>query len=352
MISKLNKIKSITRNTLDKRHELVYVVEQPEWSINWDGRQLTDNLNKLELIRSRTSTTYLGLRNKIIHFGSINTIIDHENVANIDKSNKIILTWFHIIENDKKVKFIPQLLKVVDIFHTASNNTKRKLVGFGIPENKITVIPLGVDLDYFKPMSSDEKNRIKKRLGLPLDKFIIGSFQKDGVGWGKGIEPKLVKGPDIFCDVVEKLSKRSPIFVLLTGPARGYVKKRLEDAKINYKHDYLKNYLDIVDYYNAIDLYLMTSREEGGPKAILESWACGVPIVSTTVGMAPDIINDKQNGMLTQIDDISNLLSKSLNIFEDRKIGKIITNNGLTSVKEFDWRLIASKYYDEIYKKL
>ena len=110
--------------------------------------------------------------------------------------------------------------------------------------------------------------------------MVIGSFQKDGKGWGEGNEPKLIKGPD----------------VLLTGPARGYVKTGLESLKIPCKHLYLQDYREIGKYYQALDAYLVTSREEGGPKGVLESMASGIPLISTRVGQAQDLVKQGING--------------------------------------------------------
>ena len=94
---------------------------------------------------------------------------------------------------------------------------------------------MGVDLKVFNPVDNEEQSKLKMEHGIPEGKILIGSFQKDGIGWGKGLEPKLIKGPDIFDKVAEKLSKNYPIFVVLVGPARGFVKRELEKRNIPYK---------------------------------------------------------------------------------------------------------------------
>ena len=66
---------------------------------------------------------------------------------------------------------------------------------------------------------------------------VIGSFQKDGIGWSEDFSPKYVRGSDVFCDVVELIAKKYPVFVLLTGPAREYVKSRLTNSNIRFHHE-------------------------------------------------------------------------------------------------------------------
>ena len=58
------------------------------------------------------------------------------------------------------------------------------------------------------------------------------------------------------------MSKTLPIVVLLTGPSRGYIKEELTKRNIKFKHVYLRNYEEIVDYYHALDLYIVSSKKE------------------------------------------------------------------------------------------
>jgi glycosyltransferase involved in cell wall biosynthesis len=324
-------------------------VEGANWSIDHDGRSITTNLRD---VSSMVVTTYRGIRNSLVHFGSINTFMANGQLRLPHKSNKIVVTWFHISPNDKRVELIPEAIKYVDLWHTSCNITRDKLIEFGVLKEKIRVIPLGVNLNAFSVPTPEQKKNIRSNLGISKRKVVIGSFQKDGNGWGEGLEPKMIKGPDILCDVIEQLAKRYELFVLLTGPARGYVKKRLEEADIPYLHQFLNDPDDVAEYYKAIDLYIVTSRQEGGPKSILESLASGVPIVSTKAGMAPDIIQDGENGFLCDVDNANQIVEKSISIVEDATSTAKIIENGLALVQQFDWLNIAQKYEESLYRPL
>ena len=71
---------------------------------------------------------------------------------------------------------------------------------------------------------------------------------------------------------------------------------------------------DLIELYHALDLYLMTSREEGGPMALMESMASGVPVVATSVGMAPDLIVDGVTGGLAASEDVEGLVDRARSI--------------------------------------
>ena len=56
----------------------------------------------------------------------------------------------------------------------------------------------------------------------------------------------------------------------------------------------------MVTFYQELDAYICASRTEGGPHPLLEAAACGVPLISTRVGIAPELINDYDNGILVE----------------------------------------------------
>ena len=99
-------------------------------------------------------------------------------------------------------------------------------------------------------------------------------------------------------------------------------------------------------------MYIVASRAEGGPKAILESMACGVPIISTNVGMAPDIIVNGKNGFINKIEDEVGIVANALRIYNDKFLTKEFIENGIKTARKFDWKIIANKYYQKIYKTL
>jgi len=346
------KISSCISNVLDFNSKIFFISEVKDWVIRDICENIIKRINYQYPKISKLSYSPLLLHKKIVHFGSVNTIVGQDGILNLGPSNRIILTWFHIIDGDARLKYITTLNEKINFVHTSCKITANKLIANGFDEKKVVLIPIGIDLDIFKPSSVSDKIENKKKLNLPIGKFIIGSFQKDGVGWGEGLEPKLEKGPDIFCDVVEKLSQNHDVHVLLTGPARGYVKRRLEKAGICYTHKYLKNYSEIVDYYNALDLYLITSREEGGPKAVLECMATGVPFVSTAVGMVPDIIKNGVNGMIAEVGNVDELVDKASQIYVNKSLRDSLVSQAIIDVKSYSWDNIAQKYYNLLYKKL
>jgi glycosyltransferase involved in cell wall biosynthesis len=279
-------------------------------------------------------------------------------MRNVDSSNKVVFTWFHgdgtdpNPDNQRMIKDAVESSHFVSKIVTSSSIGRERLIHFGITESLITNIPLGIDLDMFSPGKESDREIMRNRLGIPDDSICIGSFQKDGVGWSEGLEPKLIKGPDLFLDAVERIAASRRIFVLLTGPARGYVKSGLEKLGVPYAHTYLNNYLDIVPYFRCLDLYLVTSRDEGGPKAILECMATGIPIISSRVGMAPDIIQSGENGFMVEVGDTDGVELAAEQLMSDPNLRANVIANGIQTAVSYSWSSIAKRYFEEVYGPL
>ncbi len=83
-------------------------------------------------------------------------------------------------------------------------------LGTGIDPAKVFFIPIGINLGFFPQRTDEQKRQKREALGIPQSAFVVGSFQKDGVGWEDGMQPKLVKGPDVFLSAIRSLKKISP----------------------------------------------------------------------------------------------------------------------------------------------
>lgn len=347
-----NKIKNIFHS--NQRH-IVYVSDGSRWSFYWDAYYITKGLKERHNVPTKIVREPWHLRNQIIQFGDRYAYFFGPR-EKLHPSNVVLLTWFHGEPDDPNVgmrklfSMLPEALSNVDKVVVSCSRSKEVLVEYGVPSDKIILIPLGVDTNVFRPAIEPEKIRIRRDIGLSENAFVIGSFQKDGCGWGDGEEPKPVKGPDIFLEAIARLKKRhANIEVLLTGPARGYVRKGLEQMRIPYVHQFLDNYQEIVSRYQALDAYIIASRAEGGPKALLECWATGVPVVSTRMGMPADLIVNRRNGILVSIDDAAGLADGINLLVNNLELQGTMRKQALEDVRKYDWCLVADQYYEKLY---
>lgn len=328
-------------------NKVLYLSDEANWVIDEIGRSLEKVLAPRGFRRTRRGLFNIGGVNHYTTRYAVYSKVIWSPFA------KKILTYFH--GEDADTALLQRLRQVQHRFiyiHTSCEITRQHLVKHGISPEKIRVIPIGIDVHDFSPVSSEKRRIARAKLGIPDDAFVIGSFQKDGVGWGDGMEAKLIKGPDIFCDAVIQIHQRRPVHVLLTGPARGYVKKRLSDAGVPFHHTFLNSYADVPGCFHALDLYIVASRLEGGPRAPMECFASGIPIIATRVGQVPELIRDGENGFIVEVGDTESIVQRSLCLMDSEELRERFAKEGQVGLSNWDYSTIARDYWKRLYEPL
>jgi hypothetical protein len=178
-----------------------------------------------------------------------------------------------------------------EIFNQATACVVPNRITEQVVRNHLTIpihrIPYWILSKSQLPADPDRVKLLKKKYDFDDGVLVIGSFQKDSNG--DTDSPKLCKGPDIFVRIIERINKVRKVKILLAGRGRRYLIRQLNDMKIPYV--YLEKYPNIGDLYDCLDWYLITSRTEGGPQAALEASYRKVKLLSTPVGMSPEILH-------------------------------------------------------------
>lgn len=206
------------------------------------------------------------------------------------QNKKVVVSVYHIdfdSFDEEEEKNFYELDQYVHTYHVISLKTKEQLQK--LTNKKIISIPFWINQkNYFY---IDDKKELRKKLGFSTSDFLVGSFQRDTEGHDLK-SPKLIKGPDIFLNIVNEMNKKNEnLKVVLSGTRRQYLINELNKINVEYKYFEMADLELLNNLYNILDLYLVTSRLEGGPQAILESAITKTPIISTDVGVASEILH-------------------------------------------------------------
>ena len=94
---------------------------------------------------------------------------------------------------------------------------------------------------------------------------------------------------------------------------------------------------EMPEYYSKIDIYICPSKIEGTPNPVLEAMACGVPIISTDVGIVPEVFGSKQKHFILSERNINTLKDKIKEIYFNRELLVLLSNENLEMIQEWDW---------------
>jgi teichuronic acid biosynthesis glycosyltransferase TuaC len=169
----------------------------------------------------------------------------------------------------------------------------------GISPQRVRVIRNGVDADMFKPM---QQTRARTLCGLPPDRKILLT-----VG---GLEAR--KGQHRVVEALPALIEGCPtlLYVMIgAGRAGESYARDLERlvAHLGLERHVLfvgtRQHGDLRPWFCAADMFVLLTTLEGWPNVVLESLACGVPVVATHVGGVPEIVRDETDGILVPYGD-------------------------------------------------
>ena len=182
-----------------------------------------------------------------------------------------------------------------------------------IPEERIKVFPNGIDLNLFYP-----RNKLKmcKKFGLPIDKAIIifiGHFDNR-------------KGPQRVLEAVKGLKNIGIVFI-------GSGNIALESENILFK-GILKHSL-IPEMLSAGDFFVLPTLEEGSCNAIIEAFACGLPVVTSNGKFNDDIINDE---VAINIDPLNvvQIRNAIIKLMNDRELRNKMSLEAVKWARNFD----------------
>lgn len=228
---------------------------------------------------------------------------------------------------------LKKTLYTADKIITDSKSTKEDLIFyFKIPDEKIKIIPLGVD-EKFKLIDSSTVRKFKNNYNLDFPFILyVGTLEPR-----KNI-PTLLKAFSI-------LRSRNLNYKLVIAGEKGWKYKAIFDtiSDLNLQNDVIfTGYVsddDLPLLYNAADLFVYPSLYEGFGLPPLEAMACGTPVITSNTSSLPEVVGDA--GILLDPVDIEGLANSIHNVLFDNELKQNIVRKGLERSKMFNWEKCA-----------
>ena len=210
---------------------------------------------------------------------------------------------------------------------TISGSLKKELVELGVaPEEKIDVIPIGLDLVRF--IKHDDRGEFKRSLGLSKDCLIVGTVGR--------LVP--IKGQKYFMESANKICRdiNGNLDVKFVIVGDGELRDELEGhgKKLGLENKvYFTGFRsDLPHIYADFDIMVLPSLNEGTPVALIEAMSSGKPVVATTVGGVVDLVEDGVTGLLVKPESEKELTDGILELLRDKGKRDLIGRKGREAV--------------------
>ena len=244
-------------------------------------------------------------------------------------------------ERDVSYRIFNRKMEIYDKLNLTIVTTSRWLAGEAsksalLKKKKVIVIPTPINSDLFKPL--DKKNS-RQALNLPLDKKIILFGAMNIKDERKGFRYLI----DAL-QIINTGNELPDIEIAVFG--------KIDESVINsipykvYQLGQLKTESEIISTYNSADVFVAPSLEDNLPNTIMESMACGTPVVAFNIGGIPDMIDDGQNGILTELKSSKSLANGIRMILSDDELNKKFSLSSREKVsKVFNQKVVAEMYF-------
>jgi glycosyltransferase involved in cell wall biosynthesis len=173
------------------------------------------------------------------------------------------------------------------------------------------VVPLGFDLGSFAAVDDAMRVRARRELDVPDGADVVCTVGR----------LTAIKQHGLFLDAVAAAARSRPHLIALIagdGELRSDLERYARQAGVADRVRFLGWRRDLATIYAATDVFLLTSRNEGTPVALIEAMASGVPGVSTDVGGVKDVIADETMGARVPNGDVAGLAAAIVRYLSDR----------------------------------
>lgn len=225
-----------------------------------------------------------------------------------------------------------------------SEVVREDLIKSGVPASMVVTIPNGVDLAAFP---------------APARRF-AGPGMKDGVGDARvtvGTAARLhpQKALDVMIDAARIIVDAAPktrFLIAGTGPSESDLRRKIQELQLGSHVEMAGFVEDVPAFLSQLDIYILSSRYEGLPFAVLEAMAAGLPVVATNVGGVPEAVVDGVTGILVPPGDSRLLAEGILRLIRDPQMAARMGMAGRARVEEMFSAEVMAKKTVEVYEEI
>ena len=240
---------------------------------------------------------------------------------------------------------IVRFLRKSDAFYQVlSSRSRPYLTSHGFREEQVVLIPNGVDSEKFRPdpqrrpsPAHPERDivcvaRLQYPKGVDILLHAWGRMMREPDAWRAGLKPRLL--------------------LIGEGPLQPQLERIAAALEIQDSVQFLGLRRDVVDLLQQAWGFVLPSRWEGMPNALLEAMACGLPCVATRVSGSEDIIVDGVNGLLVQPEQPEELARALRRIIADNELAqRLAAEARVTILRDYQLSAIIASCVD-LYRKV
>jgi len=235
---------------------------------------------------------------------------------------------------EKKIQYLKGAnLTIIPTSYWLGNLAKNSEV---FKDFKVKVVHACIDPEIFKPI---DKKAACENLNVELSakKYILFVAENPD---------DLRKGIHLLIKALNNVRDKSKFCVLVIGKKMQHVQVDFELKQLGF----INNISQLVNCYNAADFFIIQSIEDNLPNTVLESLACGTPVIGFNIGGIPDMVENNKSGLLCDINDEAHFVKNIESLIEMNDYNSFSKSGRLTIENKFSDKKVAKELID-LYKE-
>jgi len=196
------------------------------------------------------------------------------------------------------------------------------------------VIPNILNLDRFKPLEKPDSNENSDQFRIVIT---------------RNLEP--IYGIDTAIKAAAKILVQIPgarVSIAGSGPQLSELQSLAKELDIEHAVEFVGRLEpdDMAALYRSADMMINPSNVDNMPNSILESLACGVPVLTTSAGGIPYMVEQGRTAVLVSPGDVDAMASEGIRLLQDPKIRQKMADEGLSEAQKYAWSMVKSQWLE------
>jgi len=214
-----------------------------------------------------------------------------------------------LVSDRPTARYQCRLHRKIDICLATSDRAAREAISFGIPSENIKRIPNLLDTDRFRPPNPEDRGAVRRGLGVRREFLAIAVSRLDPV-----------KQYEVMFEAWERFAQGKEqvrLVIVGDGPIESELREKAAKSSVSSSIDFVGAVEDPANWYQASDIFLLSSRLEGLSNSLMEALSSGLPVISTRVSGSEDVMGETEAGALVEVGDSSAMAMELARFHED-----------------------------------
>ena len=187
-----------------------------------------------------------------------------------------------------------------------------------VPATRVIELPNFLEERAFRRVTAEVRNARLRSWGVPPGAFVIGTVAR--------LAP--VKNHAMVLHALQRLDEDVHLVLIGAGPSRRALEELAQELHVERRVHFLGQLLETENLHQFFDVSVLCSRSEGSPNVLIEALAVGCPVVATPVGGIPEVVIDRQTGLLVPVDRPDALAASVQELRHDAALRKQLSEAG------------------------